>query len=382
MATLQVKSVPLTIGSNTVTFDTATADTNYAVLYRCFNSSTMATVPCVIDPANYLTTGFTAVAAVAGTLEYMVSEYTSAVSVTVPSSLMIVNTVDITPPSQVVSFGRTVPSTGYVLLFRAYDPDTMDTIGCEVDESSYTLTGFTAEAASPCTLEYAVMLSTDSGLPLSRSWDSIRMWAEAIRDSRLTGVQFDHFERMILVHRAVTLTVSVLYPLLATKYLTAETVTPVDDVIDISGIRAMFRGGPEVRFMLESTSAGCIVATSKEEHHRFRTSASQNSDTIAWSLVGDSIYVKKGSGLSSYGTLTLWYPRQPLEPTVATTLLDIPDGIPMEIALLKLKMILAERYNVKFSGEREMESLIQKFYSTLGVATNLEEVKDKTAKLL
>jgi hypothetical protein len=381
LATFKSDNVAVTAPSTVVLFAEPMSDTNYAVIFRCYNPLTMATIPCKVDPANYTVNGFTAEPVAAGNIQYIVADYGTGVSTAVPGSLMLVNTVSVSAPSTVVPLGRTLSSAAYVVLFRCYDPDTLATVGCDIDPDEQTTSSFVAKVSESATLEYVVCLSIDGVVPLSRSWDARRMWAEAIRDKGLSGLAVDHFERYMLIQRAVNTVADALYPLLATRYMTEQIVAVSGEKIDLSPYKIM-PGGPEARLSFESTTATTIVPMSKEELFRFRTSAHQNKNTIAWALAGDSIYVKKGASLASYGDLTLQYPRVPVEATTDATLLDLPDGAVMEAALLKLKAILGERYGGRVDSRAEMESLVQKAYTKLGAQTTLEEVREKVAKIL
>ncbi len=73
----------------------------------------------------------------------------------------------------------------------------------------------------------------------------------------------------------------------------------------------------------------------------FRASSSLNVDNIAYSVLGELLYLNHGTNISSYGTLTYHYPRLPIPVANDTDYIDVPDGAPAEICLIKLKQIIA-----------------------------------------
>lgn len=69
----------------------------------------------------------------------------------------------------------------------------------------------------------------------------------------------------------------------------------------------------------------------------------ENQNTIAYTILGDTMYLAKGSNLSSYGTLTYVYPRLPVPVAGDTDYLDIPDGAAAELVLMKIEEVFARR---------------------------------------
>lgn len=302
-------------------------------------------------------------------------------------AILQTNKVSVTAPSSVVVFGQAMTSTDFTLTFRCYDPVTLATIPCDVNPANNTVNGFTAEPAVSGTLEYIaaeygapVGLITPTGR-LSRDWTAQKFWAEAIRDLRLAGVQLDQFERFNLINRAVSGVASVFFPLLSNQYLTEQSVSQSGDKISLASLRTAM-GGAEQKFRLESSLATTVLPVSKEEHGTFRTGSHQNKNTICWTLIGDYLYLKKGTSLASYGTLTFYYARNPIPVSLNDSLIDFADGAPMEVAIFRLKRLLAERYGVKLGNEQEAADLVKAMYSNLGVQANLEDINDKVKRVL
>jgi hypothetical protein len=186
-----------------------------------------------------------------------------------------------------------------------------------------------------------------------------------------------------MVDRAVSSVAGVLYPQLSKAYKTELGVSSSSNKISLSGIRASLSGG-QVGMIVESTGTTAVGAVTEEEISAFRSSAAQNLKRIVWAFSGDNLLLAKGSSLVTYGTLTLRYSRVPCLTTADTDLVDLPDGIPMEMAILKLKNLIALRVGEKPlpEADSQMSSMLKTFYGQLGVQASLEEIKTKTAAIL
>lgn len=78
-----------------------------------------------------------------------------------------------------------------------------------------------------------------------------------------------------------------------------------------------------------------------DEFLGFRASSSSNQDNIVYSVLGELMYLNHGTNITSYGTLVYHYARLPIPVVNDTDYIDVPDGAPCEIALIKLKQIIA-----------------------------------------
>lgn len=162
--------------------------------------------------------------------------------------------------------------------------------------------------------------------------------------------------------------------------------TPVGDVAPLVGIR-MMRTGPQVKCVLESTSTSRVKNISVEEYRTWSTTTFQNRSMVVWAFSGEKLWLSKGSDVSSYGTLVFRYPRIPIEVRNNTDKIDIADGAATELALLKLKQLMAERINIPIKQlipafEQQIQVYVVALYRTFGSEISLEISKEKVQALI
>jgi len=160
--------------------------------------------------------------------------------------------------------------------------------------------------------------------------------------------------------------------------LVADTVI-TSDRISLISLRIMMAYADKLE--LESSTTGQTRAVSVNLLPKIALSGAQNTNLIFWAFNGDEILLKKGSSISTYGTLTLRYPRVPALSVIDTGLIDLPDGALTDLAVLKLRSILASIIGVAVDSQREGEALVRTFLrSTTGEAQE-EVVKEKLLAL-
>lgn len=154
---------------------------------------------------------------------------------------------------------------------------------------------------------------------------------------------------------------------------------PSSDVIDISSLRIKNGSGdPDV--VLQSTATRSVYGVSLDEYMTFRTTAAQNATKIVFHIADLKIYIK--TGLASYGTLTLYYPRLPALMTADADAIDIPDGVPTTLLISLVKKTVADRLNVKGAfNPADMQSLVYDFWKAYDTSVTLQEIKDKMQAL-
>lgn len=160
----------------------------------------------------------------------------------------------------------------------------------------------------------------------------------------------------------------------------------VEDEISLSTI-GLKRVGTQVRLALHSTVAtgGICDPMMYEELSVWDPTSRKNTDRIAYAYLGSKLKLKRASNLADYGTMRLIYPRVPVLATGQTEKIDLPDGAPIEIAILKCRLILSRRYPtvVQVDDPREeMMRLVQSVYSMAGATAEFEEIKQKVEALL
>ena len=155
---------------------------------------------------------------------------------------------------------------------------------------------------------------------------------------------------------------------------------PTATYISISGLSIMRIGG-QIKMELESTGTTAVEPVSLEAFRNFRTSAAQNRNKIIWVLSGDQILLKKGASLSSYGTLTLRYPRVPINLTADSDYIDLPDGAATALMVELLKRELLRRFKQLEPNLEDLALLVKNMYNTFATAVQTEEIEHKTQAL-
>jgi hypothetical protein len=154
---------------------------------------------------------------------------------------------------------------------------------------------------------------------------------------------------------------------------------PSSDIIDISSLRIKSGSGdPDV--VIQSTATRSIYAVSLDEYMTFRAAAAQNATKIVFHIADLKIYLK--TGLASYGTITLYYPRLPAILATDTDAIDIPDGVPTTLLISLVKKTVADRLNVTGAfNPADMQSLVYDFWKAHDTSVTLQEIKDKMQAL-
>lgn len=152
--------------------------------------------------------------------------------------------------------------------------------------------------------------------------------------------------------------------------------TPSGDTLDVSEARIL-RAGTQQRIKLLSTATNYMKSASDMELQQFYTSAPQNVNVILWNLVGVNIYLKKGSSLSTYGTLTFRYPRLPIQLALDADAMDVLDGSMMQLTICLTKMLIAKRLGVQADYTQEIISDVQAIYRQFDREVKLQVISKK-----
>ncbi len=163
-------------------------------------------------------------------------------------------------------------------------------------------------------------------------------------------------------------------------YAIMAATTLTSDAISIASLR-MARAGQQIGLELESTVTTSIRYMTSLEINMWRTSEEGNSNSIAVALSGTTLLLKKGSELSSYGTLTLRYPKVPDSLATEDDYADIPDGVIPEIVIISLRSAIARRLGKKTDEQPQLEALIRKLYQTFNMEVDAEVLKEKAQAL-
>lgn len=297
--------------------------------------------------------------------------------------------VAISSPSTTVTFDVAMDSSTYQLIWMCYKAGPpFEIIACDIAPTNFTTADFLAEPAENALLDYTALEPGFVGavavlVPatrLSRDWTAIDLWREAVRDV-LDNAPIE-LERFNMVNDAVMAVGGQIYPLVSSSYLSELSISNAADTLPLGAIRLMMVGA-EQRLIIEADAGRIVRPVDLEERQIFRASAVQNKNTIVWAYSGATLYLKKSADIATYPTLTIRYPRVPIEVVLDADLIDLPDGAAMALALLKLKSIIGERYNQPaVDRSTEARQLMQDLYTNLGVQSSLEEIQAKVKAIL
>jgi len=152
---------------------------------------------------------------------------------------------------------------------------------------------------------------------------------------------------------------------------------PQTDSISLADIRTM-RTGQQVRLRLESTATDYVEAVSPDALRIWRPSEDGNYNKIVYALVGNTLFLNKGDGMDSYGTLHLFYPRIPYMLTLSTSKVDIADGMPAQLVIMYLSRLIAKRRRLTNADNiQEIAGYMQMMYSTAGMEIDMEILSKK-----
>lgn len=156
--------------------------------------------------------------------------------------------------------------------------------------------------------------------------------------------------------------------------------TVQNDTVSLSSLRIM-KTGQNIKIELSTTATATIKAVSQRQLDTFNTGG-VNSKTIVWCISGDNLNFKKGTGLDSYGTMTIHYPRVPYLVAADTDMIDLPDGAAMEIAIIYLRGLIQRRLGLPQDNNVElMQMFISNLYRTFGAEVSAEVVTSKVLAL-
>jgi hypothetical protein len=158
--------------------------------------------------------------------------------------------------------------------------------------------------------------------------------------------------------------------------------TPLNGSINLANLRIM-RTGQNIKLELKSTEATTVKVATMREIDTFPTTAAQNATTILWALRGETITMVYGSSLTTGGTITLRYPRVPNLPTANTDMVDLPDGAPIELAIIYLKTLISKRLDIAPdpNDDQRIQTIIASLIRTFGGEIEAEVVQEKAMAL-
>jgi hypothetical protein len=165
---------------------------------------------------------------------------------------------------------------------------------------------------------------------------------------------------------------------LAEALIVGNTVT--SNKISLSGLRMMMAGQQIKLELLSSTSGVTVKAGSMRDVDTFRTSGA-NKNTILWGINGDYIQFTTGDSVVQ-GTLTLRYPKMADLLSTNAGIIDLPDGVAIEMATVYLKGLMQQRISGdKEDNKSELQQLKENMVKTFLGEADAEVVKEKVMAL-
>lgn len=172
------------------------------------------------------------------------------------------------------------------------------------------------------------------------------------------------------------------------NYVMMAATTLSGDSLDISNLR-MMRTGQELGFIVDCSETTLCEPITLEKYKTWDSSNPANLSKVVYCLVGNTLLLKKGTSVSSYGTLTIYFSGIQNLGTLDADMVDLPDGPAIELALIKLKQIRYEQYNqlgisVKPLADTAAQSqeLVSGLYRIFGKQEIAEDVVQDKIKAL
>lgn len=136
------------------------------------------------------------------------------------------------------------------------------------------------------------------------------------------------------------------------------------------------------RIELNTTVAGATIKVGTTREVDTFINTGKNSKTIIWALNGEYINFAIGADLVNAGTLTIRYPRVPSLVSLDADMIDLPDGTPIEIAIIYLRGLIQRRLSLpKEDNEGLLSKKIADLYRSFSMEANAETIKQKVLAL-
>lgn len=167
------------------------------------------------------------------------------------------------------------------------------------------------------------------------------------------------------------------------SYVMMAGTTISNSQIDISSLK-LLRYGTQLNLNLKSTITNQFETLSRSSFNAWSSTVPQNRNKIAWTLVGTGLYLKRGSSLSSYGTMTLEYPSLPTAVTGDSDYIDLLDGMMVQIGIISLRSKIQRRLGkpTDETDRSEAKELINALYNSFNQDIKKEFVEQKLESLL
>lgn len=156
----------------------------------------------------------------------------------------------------------------------------------------------------------------------------------------LSSVDIQDEELKAVIHLSILYVVEALGEAVDNDYVIKVAVTPTSDAIDISTYRL-----DKIVKITDSTAGVCVPARTLQGLTD-EAAVEQHKNKIYYCHRGENIDLAKGSAVSAYGTMYLYYKKMPVKVTATADTLDIRDKY-MDIVIDKAKIKCYELLNMQ-----------------------------------
>lgn len=142
----------------------------------------------------------------------------------------------------------------------------------------------------------------------------------------------------------------------------------------------ILRYGEQVKIDLQSSETEEVIPMSREDLNTF-VGNGRNYNAIAFAISGMFIYLKKGDGIASYGTLKLFYPEIPENVYTDSDSVKLFDGAMMMLYIVIMRQIILRRMG-KLAQEEDVIKAVQGLYQSYNQSAKNQVMVDKTKAIL
>ena len=148
-----------------------------------------------------------------------------------------------------------------------------------------------------------------------------------------------------------------------------------DDIVNLAGLRINRVIAP-VNITLESSLSTTVRPETVDGLKSFNVNSDQNRKTIVFALEGETLLLRKGYSLTSYGTLTMHYPAMPTPVTSNNSMVDLPDGSSITLAITALRAKIQKRIGQPVNVTQEIQSIVASLFQSLTPELQTKKVNE------
>ena len=137
-----------------------------------------------------------------------------------------------------------------------------------------------------------------------------------------------------------------------------------------------------VHIVVESSMTQYVEALTMEDFAIFASDSNDNKEKIVFAFEGSSLLLKKGDNVTEYGALTLHAIMMPTPVTMDSDTIDLPDGAPIQLAIITMRNRILRRMGLPPSDPNAMQGILQNIYQMAGAEVKLEELSSKIKALM